>query len=402
MTQLLKSPPTAQPTVLPKKIRPPQPSLKKLGLWMLFWLVLMDVGINVLFPFPKDPTQTPNSLTRYFNYGRSIEDKLNRMVQDTVENSDRIIGAGWISPDDWKGLPETPKAGDDLLIAEYGMSFSNDIVRALKDIDDNITVRSIGGPSAPPNHTFAAFQADKANQQADVVIFGVLASSVMRMNSLSGMHWTYENPTPYTYPYYSLNSQNELEATMPVISSGDAFVEAFNRKDERWKQLKAQMRQHDQAFDSFIFYHNLTDRSAIVRLIRRGWASRQRHRVETDFFDPVTGFNPEAPTIKTLKVMLEEFVAQAKAAEQTPVILLINNQGYSDSLYQVLASHVNSLDAQVFSTHEVVSPDDPGNFLADSHYIPEANRKLAEALKLKIRGEHSSTSNTSNTDESLD
>ncbi len=392
MTQLLKPPSIPKTKTLSPDTTPPQKSVLKLGLWMFFWLLCIDIGINRLFAFPQEASQTPSSLMRYFDYGRSIEGKLNRMVKDSVENSDVIINTGWISPKAWENLPTSPQEGDDILLAEYGMSHSNDITQALVDLDGKITLRSIGGPSAPPNHSLAAFKADTDNQQADVVVMSVLASSVIRMNSLSGMHWTYENPTPYTYPYYSLNSQNELEVVQPVITTADDFVESFHSKGETWQRLKSQMRQHDQAFDGFVFYHNIIDYSAIMRLIRRGWANRTRSLGEQALFTPEQGFNPEALKIRTLKVMLSEFTQQARAADQTPVILLINTEGYGDSLYQVLATHIYSLDALLVSTHKIAAPDDPKNFLSDSHFVPEANREIAKVLQAMIRAERPSGS----------
>ncbi|MBX2865769.1 MAG: hypothetical protein KTR27_19630 [Leptolyngbyaceae cyanobacterium MAG.088] len=388
MPQLLKSPPKTQTHNSPPQPAPPLHSVKKLGLWMLFWLCLLDVSINRLFPYPKKVNSTPSNLTRYFDYGRSIEGKLNRMVQKSVANSDVIIDSGWIDPKAWENLPQSPQGDDDLLLAEYGMSYSADALQALAEVDGKITMRSIGGASAPPNHSLAAFKADTQNQNADVVMIGILASSVNRMNSLSGMSWTYEHPTPYTYPYYYLNNQNDLEAIAPAITTADDFVDAFNRKDDNWQRLQTQMEQYDQAFDPFVFHHNLSDRSAIIRLIRRGWASRARSIGEKSLFTPESGFNPEAPEIKTLKAILTEFVTQVKNADQTPVILLLNNQGYGSSLYDVLAEHVNSLDALIVSTHEIVPAEDPKNFLGGSHFTPEANRKIGKVLQTKIRAEH--------------
>lgn len=363
-------------------------SVKALGLWMLFWLCLIDVGINYLFPFPTNTNTSPSTLTRYFDYGRSIKGKLKRMVQGTVADSDAIIDSGWIDPKAWQDLPKVPQGDDDLLLAEYGMSYSDHATQALADLDQKITMRSIGGPSAPPNHSFSAFEADIQQHQADVVMFSLLASSINRMNSLSGMHWSYEHPSPYTYPYYYLSPQNELKAIAPAITTGDDFVAAFNQKDEKWQQLQTQMEQYDQAFDRFVFHQNLTDRSSIMRLIRRGWASRARSLEQETLFTPQKGFNPEAPEIRTIKVMLSEFVMQAQSAGQTPVILLLNNQGYGSSLYEVLADHVYSLDALVVSTHDIVPAEDPQNFLGGSHFTPEANYKIAQVLQTKIRAKH--------------
>lgn len=358
---------------------------------MFFWLVLIDIGINVAFPFPQDVDQPPGSLASYFDYGRSIEGKLTRMVGDTVESSQIMVDSGWVDPTSWQDLPQAPQGDDDLLLVNYGMSFSDHVSSAVAKIDGKMTVRSIGGPSAPPNHSFAAFKADAAGRkQADVVMMGVLASSVKRMSSISGTDWTYEMPNPYTYPYYSVNQQNKLTVVEPAISTADEFVTAFNRQDENWQRLQGQMRQYDKVFDPFVFDANWMDKSAIVRLIRRGWAERARSLDEQTLFSGQKGFAPEAPEIVTLKALLSEFTAEVRAADQTPVILLLNDRGYDARLYEVLADHVESLDAIVLSTHEIAPANDPKNFIGDGHFTDEANDRIAAVLQGMIRAERGS------------
>jgi len=351
---------------------------------MLFWLTLVDICINWLFAYPDVLDQYPSSLDRYFDYGRSIEGKVSRMVNNTVDSSDPIIAAGWIDPQSWRSLPSVPKDDNDLLLAYYGMSFAEDISLALGELDDDITLRGIGGPSAPPNHSYAAYMADEAGRNADVALIGVLTSSVKRMRSLSGMSWSYEHPAPYSYPYYQLNSSGNLVAVEPVISSASEFVSEFNRKGPQWQRFLAQMTQYDVAFDAVVFNESWVDNSALLRLIRRGWANRVRQRSDYGLYDAVTGFNAEAVEIKTLKVMLSDFVATARDNDQLPIILLISDSGYGDSLYKVLSPHLQSLDTLSLSTHELVPSDNPANFIDDGHFIPAANYKVATALQEMI------------------
>lgn len=355
---------------------------------MLVWLLLIDVGINVLFPRSLNMDESSGKLAQYFDYGRSIEGKLDRMVGPDVERSALIVDSGWIDPESWRELPQSPQGDDDLLLANYGMSFSTQVSEAMAKLDGGVTVRSVGGPSAPPNHSFAAFGADvEGRRQADVVMIGVLASSVKRMRSISGMNWTYEFPNPYTYPYYSVSQDDELVVVEPAISSADEFVGAFNRRDGEWQRLQAQLMEYDSAFDPFVFYTNWMDRSAVVRLVRRGWAERARSLSEQSLFSAEDGFNAEAPEIVTLKRLLSEFTDEVRAAEQVPVVLLLNDRGYDDSLYEVLAEHVEGLDALVLSTHAIAPADDPKNFIVDGHFTDEANRKIALELQRMIRAE---------------
>ncbi|MEA5421342.1 hypothetical protein VB712_19125 [Spirulina sp. CCNP1310] len=357
----------------------------KVGAWMGFWLILIDLGINLLFPFPNNINQTPSSLQRYFDYGRSIEGKLNRMVKTEANKSDSLLVAGWIDPQSWRDQPEAIKGDDDLLVAVYGMSFANQAGEALAADDGKITLRQIAGPSAPPNHSFAAYQADQGGRNADVVMLGILASSVKRMRSLSGMNWTYENPSPYTYPYYQVDQAGELVAVEPAIATAEEFMTSFQRQDQRWQQLKAQMEQYDYPFDRFVFEENLMDHSALIRLIRRGWANRMRNQGEMGLYDSRRGFNPDAPEIQALQVMLTAFVTTAKTADQVPIVLLINDQGYDAHLYEVLAKHLEDLDVGLVSTHTIVPSNDPRNFISDGHFTPEANQKIGAALQKLIR-----------------
>jgi len=358
----------------------PWKPLTKTLFWTSLWLIALDVGIGILFPFPRSAEQSPSKLQQYFEYGRSIEGKLDRMVGSDVKSSDPIIGAGWVDPSDWQTGANTVDDGH-LLVAIYGMSFSDHISAALTDIDDTITMRSISGPVAPPNHTFAAFTADTEGQSADVVVFSILASSIKRMSSISGMNWSYEHPAPYTYPYYTLDSDQTLVVTEPAISSADEFIAEFRQKGEKWQALKQQMRQYDQPFSHIVFDNNLSDRSAIFRLIRRGWANRARNQSKSNIFDPRTGFDPDSAEIKTLKVLVSEFVNNANAAEQQPIVLLIHDQGYSDSLYTVLEPQLSQLDTLVLSTHTVANTENPKNFIPDGHFTSEVNHRLGHALR---------------------
>ena len=105
-----------------------------------------------------------------------------------------------------------------MLVATYGMSFSNNVSRAMKTIDPRITLRLIAGPSAPPNYSFAAYNLDRGQHKADVVILGILASSVPGMSSITGMTWGSEVPAPFTFPKY-VAKDRKLQAIWPKIQS---------------------------------------------------------------------------------------------------------------------------------------------------------------------------------------
>src|SRR4051794_26217791 len=67
--------------------------------WILVGLAAIDVGINFVFAFPKDPkTVNPSAMALYFEYGRSTEAKLARMTRAQSAEAAPIAAAGWYDP----------------------------------------------------------------------------------------------------------------------------------------------------------------------------------------------------------------------------------------------------------------------------------------------------------------
>ncbi len=353
--------------------------------WMLGWLALIDLGLNFLFPFPQVFSQRPSPLQRYFDRGRSVEGKLNRMVGEDLDNSAPIISSGWIDPNHWSDLPQAPEGDDDVLVSFYGMSFTNRASDALIELDSNITARNIAAPSAPPNHTYAAYMADEEGRNADYAVMGILASSIRRMRSISGMNWTYSYPTPYTYPYYTFDAEGELVAIEPAISTATEFLTSFNSQDETWQAFESQLEQYDYPFNPLLFNTNAIDRSVFLRFIRSEWTSRATTSSEAGIYESGQGFNPESEEIRVLKAMLSEFAETARASGQTPVVMLFSNRGYGSHLYDVLAPELDNLELQVLDTNTIAPANDPDSFARDGHFTDEANLEVADALREMIR-----------------
>ncbi|HEY9708275.1 MAG TPA: hypothetical protein V6D48_08730, partial [Oculatellaceae cyanobacterium] len=289
------------------------------GVWILFFLVLFDISINFLFPYPLDPQVTSvGQLNTYFEYGRSLEGKLSRMVGSTDESSSPIAQAGWLDPDLWKKLkiPVSRAPGEELLVTIYGMSFSNEVGEEMKAIDPRIGLRMIAGPAAPPNYSFAAYNLDRGKHQADIVILGLLASSVKAMRTLNGMTWQFEGPAPYTYPRYFVED-GKLKAIWPK-SLSLAQLRASLQDKKQWDAFVTQMREHDQFFNSFLFKRNWLDNSVVVRLIRRAWAQRHQMAITNQIHNPA-GFNPELE-IPVLRAMVAEFAATARSDGKLPIV----------------------------------------------------------------------------------
>src|SRR5258708_7874216 len=62
-------------------------------------LVILDVAVGLVFPPPADPRTIPSALQAYFDYGRSVEGKLRRMVGADATKDAPIVEAGWLAHD---------------------------------------------------------------------------------------------------------------------------------------------------------------------------------------------------------------------------------------------------------------------------------------------------------------
>lgn len=356
------------------------------GVWILFFLVLFDISINFLFPYPLDPQVTSvGQLNTYFEYGRSLEGKFSRMVGSTDESSAPIAQAGWLDPELWKKLkiPVSRAPGEELLVAIYGMSFSNLVGEEMKAINPRLGLRMIAGPAAPPNYSFAAYNLDRGKHQADIVILGLLASSVKAMRTLNGMTWQFEGPAPYTYPRYFVED-GKLKAIWPK-SLSLAQLRASLQDQKQWDAFVTQMREHDQFFNSFLFKRNWLDNSVVVRLIRRAWAQRHQMAITNQIHSPA-GFNPELE-IPVLRAMVAEFAATARSDGKLPIVLVLNDRGYQDHLFQALKPTLENASIPYVSTHNIAPASDIKNFVSDGHFTHSVNKLIAKAV-LKLLNEH--------------
>jgi hypothetical protein len=360
--------------LLSKKVQ----DLAKVGIGFISTLVALDVAINLLFPYPSDPLNTsPGAMKLYFDYGRSIEGKVARQMGTTDDTTAPIARVGWLDSHLGEGEAVQPAPGKDLLVAIYGMSFAEHVGRAMETVDPNITLRVVAGPSAPPNYSFAAYEADRGRHQANVAILGILASSVKGMGAMTGMTWGSEVPAPYTFPKYQLKG-GELEPIQPEIQSLSQLRMALSDPQQR-NAFVDQLRTNDQFFNSFVFERSLLDGSAIVRMLRRAWAKSHQDTITSQIHTP-TGFNPDWEQVPVLKRMVEEFAASAKRDGKLPIVLLFNDQGYDAHLYQLLSPTLEQNKIPFVSNHDIAPATDRSNFVPDGHFTPAVNQRMAEKV----------------------
>src|SRR5262245_54777766 len=98
----------------------------------LVGLVMIDVGISWSFRMPASPRTVPTALQQYFDYGRSVEGKLRRMIGMTVDDTAPIADAGWLD-DHSRGVRESLPGK--IHVAVYGQSFAFDMARVLQLLD---------------------------------------------------------------------------------------------------------------------------------------------------------------------------------------------------------------------------------------------------------------------------
>lgn len=352
------------------------------ALWVLVWLALIDIAVNLTLGTDTVTEDTP-SLKRYFEYGRSIEGKLARMVAADPRNGGEMLSTGWID-DDWlRTLPAQREGDDDVMLAVYGQSFSHIASREAAQLDGRITVRGVGGPGAPASHSYAAYKADVKYRQADVVVFGILSWAVPTMGSMSGLISNFESPAPYSYPRYRV-VDGKLQETVPVIGTEAQFRAAFTAQGDSWQRYKEQLRAHDRGYRAAVFDASWADHSAIARLLRRGWVSHARF-YEDGVFEPGKGFNPESDEIRALQAIAVDMSKRTRDRGERLIVLLLHSQGHADYLYRVMAPTLEAHGIEFISTHALFSSNDASNYLFDGHYTAAANGRLARALQTAIR-----------------
>lgn len=350
------------------------------ALWLIVWLALLDIGVNLAFGADRKPLAP--GLQQYFEYGRSVEGKLASKIAGISDS--RILSSGWIEPEQLKTLPDRPRDGADLLVAVYGQSFAMHAANGAAALDRGITLRAVGGPAAPPNHSYAAYGADAPLRKADVVVFSVLSQAIGQMASMSGLIPMFENPAPFTYPRYRLKD-DRLVAELPVIRSEAQFRDSFARRSDDWQRFKAQLRESDRGYDRVTFDETFADASSIVRLLRRGWVAHSGGYID-GVYVPGKGFDPDAEEVKVLRAMLVELSRQTRVRGERLVVLLLHTKGHGDHLHAALERTLKQAQIDYISTHSLFSANHPSNFVADGHYTKAANGLLSKALADMLRG----------------
>ena len=148
-------------------------------LWGIFYLAMIDLAVNLIFPYPKDPRNiAPSTIQQYFEFGRSIEGKYARMTRKTNDESAPIVSSGWLENQEDHFITKDRDYSDKPIVTVYGMSHAFYLADDMAKIDNTLTIRAFCAPAAVPPWSFTAYSIDKERQHSNVVILAVLTSGV--------------------------------------------------------------------------------------------------------------------------------------------------------------------------------------------------------------------------------
>ena len=354
--------------------------MTKIILWSLIAIIALDIVINLATEIPKNNIK-PGKLSQYFDYGRSIESKLFRKVSNNNETADALTKAGWFELLENSKLDKNPTKTKKRVFI-YGMSFSNHIGEIISKQDKTLDVKMFAGPGAPLNHSYSYYQYHRPHRKGDIVILGILASSLPMINTLTHMTSNFEGPAAHFYPRYRLNTNNKLiKKQIPINSLSELRIAMHNEK--QWAQVKDTLKKEDFFYNEILFSKNITDKSVYFRLIKRAWGQRIKLKQVQRYHDE-TGFNNTDRLIDISQIIVRTFAQQVRKDGAFPIIILFNDRGYNDHLYSILKIILKEDRIPYYSTHVDFPASQLSNFLPDGHFTHEIDASIASDILYKI------------------
>jgi hypothetical protein len=347
-------------------------------LWIVFYLAVMDIAVNIIFPFPMDPARThPSFLQEFFEYGRSVEGKLDKMMRLAEAQPVPILGYGWLKNKHYEKLPK--KAGENqTLLAIYGMSHAKLLGEAIAQVDKTYVIRNITAPGAPANWSFAAHETDRNHHEAKIVILAVMTDNVQYVSATTGTTSYFDLGHPYTFPRYFMY-KGQLKQINPPFCSAEGFREYFY-DSRKWADYRNWLAKNDRFYDVFLFKRSLSDKSALLRVLRRAYAEKIKEKLTSHVYKK-DGFNLDCEEVVALEGMVKTFAQSAREGGRIPVVYIVNNQSRGERLYRALKPVLDANKIPFLSTHIICPPDNPRVFLGtNSHFIPSKDRELAQEM----------------------
>ena len=338
----------------------------------------MDFGVQLALNHGA-----PQSLVRFFDYGRSVPGKLATWAA-RPEQPGNLRDVAWRdammrASAEGFAAEKAVTGTERRVVRGYGMSFLNNILTEAQKADPGLVIDLHAGPGAPVNATHAMFLDDRPNRRAgDVVVLGVLSDTLEGMFSLSNRTWVFEQPAPFTYPVFSPDPAGPgLIRTDPLVQSL-ADEDRLTTDPALAAAWEAQLAQGDRAHVAAAFRWPLLDASPLVRLLRRAQVmpelALRRRAAMAELSDPAS------PGAETLRRILAGFAAEARADGQVPVVALIQGNRPGPDLGALFCPGLRAQGVTCFATAEVQDPRDPRAFLGDGHFRPEVDARLGAAF----------------------
>jgi hypothetical protein len=341
----------------------------------LLALVGMDLAVGIVARPPSDPSREPNALARYFGYGESIEGKLRRQLGTTLDKDAPILKAGWIPQE----CGARPTSGSPTGISIYGMSFTERMAAQLRELDPGLDITSFGGPGASANHSYGCFlyRQDKGLDHNPVQVLGILAGSLRRTMTTSGLGTSFEQPQPFTYPRY-VPTDGGLKQIDPPIADQQGLHRVLASRDA-WQAYVAALGRQDPFISPILANHNLLDYSVTARMLRRAWG--QRHiQAETDRLRGNGDMDGDPNLMRGVQAMVADFATKARSSGARPVVVLFEDRGYDGVLRRTIVPTLRANDIPYVLSGDIAPATDAGIFLGDGHFLPEIDRKIAQAV----------------------
>lgn len=356
----------------------------KITLWFIFYLILIDATVNILFHYPKDPRNVhPSFLQGYFDYGRSVEGKLRSMTRLSLEASAPRVAGGWIKSDKYLSLPSKATGKDQVLVALYGMSHTQCLWEAIQKLDNRFVIRGFMAAGAPPSWSYAAYQFDRGRHKADVVILGILTDTVPQITATTGMTAFFDSSFPYTFPRYRVEG-GKLQTAYPPFSDAKGYLDYYYNKG-KWSSYRDWLSKNDKHYDPILFETSFLDSSAFFRLLRRAYSEGEKERRLREVYTKA-GFNEKSEEVVVLRAIVAEFAKSARDDGIVPIVYVVNSKGTGKSLFKVLKPVLDGYNIPYLSTHVICPPDDPRAYLPEnSHFTPAKDIELAKEM-IKIIG----------------
>lgn len=351
----------------------------KILLWIIGYLILIDISINVLFHYPNDPHNiTPSFLQSYFDYGRSVEGKLHWMTRSTEDESAPRVSGGWIKGNKHHLLPTEASGNNETLIALYGMSHTQCLWKAIQKIDKKYVIRGFMAAGAPPNWSYAAYEFDRGRHKADVAILGIMTEGVSLITSTSGTTAYFDLSYPYTYPRYYVKNRKLFVSNPPFLDAKGYLKYFFDKSN--WNQYVTWLSKHDKLYNPLLFKRSMLDHSAFIRLLRRAYSEKQKKKINSNVYVN-NGFNEKSDEIVILRSIIKTFSESARHDNIIPIVYIVNTQGQGDRLFRILKPVLDEYNIPHLSTHIIAPPDDQRVYLIEnSHFIPSKDIELAKEM----------------------